>query len=118
MQRIPLFLSGDLHALAEGRIHRYGKLDFSRNPVVSVLTGPIGTGPKAWPSVWRGTPPQPPSGLEIEEGLKPLEKNGFSILDFTEDQMEAQFFSWKMDDPEQRLDDLKPFHRFTAKRRA
>ena len=118
MQRIPLFLSGDLHALAEGRIHRYGKLDFSRNPVVSVLTGPIGTGPKAWPSVWRGTPPQPPSGLEIEEGLKPLEKNGFSILDFTEDQMEAQFFSWKMDEPEQRLDDLKPFRRFTAKRRA
>ncbi len=117
MQRIPLFLSGDLHALGEGRIQRYGQLDFSRNPVVTVLTGSIGTGPKAWPSAWRGTPPQAPSGLEIEEGLKPLEKNGFSIIDFTEDRVEAQFFSWKMDEPEELLDNLKPFHRFTVARR-
>ncbi|MEO8127273.1 MAG: hypothetical protein ABI822_09290 [Bryobacteraceae bacterium] len=117
MQRIPLFLSGDLHALAEGRIQRYGQLDLSRNPVVSVLAGSVGTGPKAWPSAWRGTPPRPPAGLEIEEGLKPLEKNGFSIIDFTGDQMEFQFFSWKMDEPEERLDNLKPFHRFTVERR-
>ena len=61
MQGIPLFLSGDLHALAEGRIQRYGNLDFRRNPVVSVLTGPISTGPKAWPSAWRGTPPIRPA---------------------------------------------------------
>jgi PhoD-like phosphatase len=117
MTRIPLFLSGDLHALAEGKIRRYGQLDFSRNPVVSVLTGPISTGPKAWPSAWRGTAPQTPSGLEIEEGLQPLEKNGFSIIDFTEDRIEAQFFSWKMGEPEERLDNLKPFHRFTLARR-
>src|SRR5439155_22153377 len=68
MQRIPLFLSGDLHALAEGRIVRYGKLDLSRNPVVSVLTGPLSTGPKAWPSAWRGSPPRAPSSLELEAG--------------------------------------------------
>ncbi len=117
MQRIPLFLSGDLHALGEGKIQRYGQLDFRRNPVVSVLTGSIGTGPKGWPSAARGTPPQPPSGLEIEEGLKPLEKNGFSIIDFTEDRVDGQFFSWKMDEPEERLDNLKPFYRFTAARR-
>lgn len=116
MHRIPAFLSGDLHALAEGRIQRYGKLDFSRNPVVTVLTGPISTGPKAWPSAWRGTPPRTPSDLDNQEGLKPLEKNGFSVIDFTEDQMEVQFFSWKMDEPEERLNNLKPFHRFTARR--
>jgi hypothetical protein len=117
MRRIPVFLSGDLHALAEGRIERYGKLDMRANPVVTVLTGPISTGPKAWPSAWRGTPPRTPSGLENSEGLKPLEKNGFSIIDFTEDRMDVQFFSWKMDEPESRLDELKPFHRFTAARR-
>jgi hypothetical protein len=117
MQRIPLFLSGDLHALAEGKIRHYGQLDFSRNPVVSVLTGPISTGPKGWPSAWRGTPPRIPTGLDNEEGLKPLEKNGFSIIDFTEDQVEVQFFSWKMGEPEERLDDLKPFHRFSLARR-
>ena len=53
MQGIPLFLSGDLHALAEGRILRYGALDLRRNPVVSILTGPISTGPKAWPCAAR-----------------------------------------------------------------
>lgn len=116
MQRSPLFLSGDLHALAEGRIRRYGQLDFSRNPITTVLTGPISTGPKAWPSAWRGTPPRTPTGLENAEGLKPLEKNGFSIIDFTEDRAEVQFFSWKMDEPEEHLNDLKPFHRFTVER--
>jgi hypothetical protein len=117
MQRVPLFLSGDLHALAEGKIQRYGQLDFTRNPVVSVLTGPISTGPKAWPSAWRGTPPRTPTGLENDEGLKPLEKNGFTILDFTEDRIEGQFFAWKMDEPEQLLDNLKPFHRFSLTRK-
>ena len=68
MDGIPLFLSGDLHALAEGRIQRYGNLDLRRNPVVSVLTGPISTGPKAWPSAWRGTPPRTPSGIEVDAG--------------------------------------------------
>jgi hypothetical protein len=116
MKRIPLFLSGDLHALAVGKIHRYGKLDLSRNPVVSVLTGPISTGPKAWPSAWRGTPPQTPEGIEIEENLRPLEKNGFCIIDFTEDRVEGQMFNWKMDEPEERLDNLKPFHHFSVAR--
>ncbi len=117
MQGIPLFLSGDLHALGEGRIQRYGNLDFRRNPVVSVLTGPISTGPKAWPSAWRGTPPRTPTGIELDAGLNPLEKNGFSIIDFTEDRIEGRMFSWKMDEPEERLDNLQPFHQFSAVRR-
>ena len=83
MTGVPLFLSGDLHALGEGRINRYGNLDLRNNPVVSVLTGPISTGPKAWPSSWRGTPPRTPTGIELDAGLNPLEKNGFSIIDFT-----------------------------------
>ena len=116
MERIPLFLSGDLHAIGEGRIHRYGDLDLSNNPVATVLTGPISTGPKAWPSSWRGTPPQTPTGIEIEEGLAPIEKNGFTILDFTEDRVEGLFFQWKMDEPEELLDNLTPFHRFAFSR--
>jgi hypothetical protein len=116
MQGIPLFLSGDLHALGEGRIQRYRDLDFRRNPIVSVLTGPISTGPKAWPSAWRGTPPRTPTGIELEAGLNPLEKNGFTIVDFTEDRIEGRMFSWKMGEPEEGLDNLKPFHTFTATR--
>ena len=116
MTGIPLFLSGDLHALGEGRIMRYNDLDLSGNPVVSVLTGPISSGPKAWPSAWRGTPPRTPTGIEVDAGLDPLEKNGFSIIDFTEDRVEGQMFSWKMDEPVENLDNLQPFHRFTAVR--
>jgi hypothetical protein len=118
MSGIPLFLSGDLHALGEARIQRYGKLDLRRNPVVTVLTGPISTGPKAWPSAWRGTPPRAPTGIELDAGLDPLEKNGFSIIDFTEDRIECRMFSWKMDEPEERLDHLQPFHQFSATRQA
>ncbi len=116
MQRIPLFLSGDLHALAEGRILRSGSLDLGRNPVVSVLTGPISTGPLAWPSAWRGTPPLTPTGVEVEQGLRPVERNGFTLIEFTEDRIEFEFYSWKMGEPEDRLDQLTPFHRFTARR--
>ena len=118
MSGIPLFLSGDLHALGEGRILGYGDLDLRRNPVVSVLAGPISTGPRAWPSAWRGTPPLTPTGIELDAGLDPLEKNGFSIIDFTEDRIEGQMFSWKMDEPVEDLDNLQPFHRFAAERSA
>ena len=117
MPGIPLFLSGDLHALGEGRIMRYGELDFRQNPIVTVLTGPISTGPKAWPSAWRGTPPRTPTTLDLDAGLDPLEKNGFTVIDFTPDRIEGQMFSWKMDEPEDRLNNLKPFHRFSAERR-
>ena len=48
--RIPLSMSGDLHAIAIGRILRTGTLDLSANPVVTALTGPVGTGPTSWPS--------------------------------------------------------------------
>ncbi|MYF70440.1 MAG: hypothetical protein F4181_10975 [Proteobacteria bacterium] len=118
MSGVPLFLSGDLHALGEGRIMRYGDLDFRGNPVVTVLTGPISSGPRAWPSAWRGTPPRTPTGIELEAGLDPLEKNGFSIIDFTEDRVEGQMFNWKMGEPVENLDNLQPFHRFTAARGA
>ena len=81
-----------------------------------ICAGPW-AGPKAWPSAWRGTPPRTPTGIEVDAGLNPLEKNGFSIIDFTEERIEGQMFSWKMDEPEQRLDSLKPFHSFSVARR-
>jgi phosphodiesterase/alkaline phosphatase D-like protein len=113
MPRIPLFLSGDLHALAHGRIHRAGSLDLRRNPVVSVLTGPVSTGPKMWPSSARGTPPGIATGVELEERLKPLEDNGFTIADFLEDRIEFQMFHWKLGRDERLLDRMEAFHRFT-----
>lgn len=116
MRRSPVFLSGDLHALAHGVIQRNGKQDLSGNPVHSVLTGPISTGPRGWPSSARGTPPLLASGLEVTEDLKPLEWNGFTIADFAPDGIEFRMFRWKMDQREAELDEMKPFHSFQIQR--
>ena len=43
--RVPLVISGDLHAIAIGRMRRSGRLDLKDNPVNVVLSGPIGSRP-------------------------------------------------------------------------
>jgi PhoD-like phosphatase len=111
---IPLFLSGDLHAIGHGRIHSTDRIDLSHNPVTSVLTGPVSTGPLGWPSAFRGTPALVPSELTVDEGLAPLERNGFSVVDFTWDRVEVRFFSWRMGEPVSHLDGLRPFHELTV----
>jgi hypothetical protein len=90
--RIPLVISGDLHAIAEGRMHRSGTLGFSKNPIVTVLSGPLGTGDLLWPSAFRGVGATPPEHLDMEEKLSPLEENGFIIADFTQDSITLRFF--------------------------
>jgi len=107
--RIPLFVSGDLHAIGEGRLRRTGNLDLRANPVVSILSGPIGTARDGWPSAVRGTPPLPPQRIEIEEGQKALEENGFLILDFTPEKITARFFKWNIRLPDEAMDHLEPF---------
>lgn len=107
--RIPLFISGDLHAIGEGRILKTSGIDLRANPVFSVLPGPVGTGRPGWPSLVRGLRALPPSGLEVEEGLPALEENGFTIADFTPERVTLRYFSWKLGRPEAALDTLEPF---------
>jgi phosphodiesterase/alkaline phosphatase D-like protein len=116
MPRIPLFISGDLHALAHGAIERNGKQDLRRNPVHSVLSGPVSTGPRGWPSSARGTPPQVATGIELAADLAPIENNGFTIVDFLADRAEFAMYRWKIGRPETELDRMEPFHRFTLRR--
>ncbi|MBI3208054.1 MAG: alkaline phosphatase D family protein [Candidatus Solibacter usitatus] len=116
MQRIPLFLSGDLHALAHGAIEQNGRADLRRNPVHSVLTGPISTGPRGWPSSARGTPPLIATGLHVRETLAPTEHNGFTLIDFTREKIHFRMFRWKMTRPESELDEMQPFHQFELSR--
>jgi hypothetical protein len=106
--RLPLFVSGDLHAIAAGHIHASngGRL---ANPLLSILCGPIGTGALGWPSKFRGTPPLPSGTLVAEESIAPLEENGFSLFDFTPDEMRVSFFRWTPDQPAQAIDHLEPF---------
>ena len=92
-QRIPLFVSGDLHAIGHGRMLASGNINLTANPVHSILAGPLGTG-VGWPSGRRGMVPQAPHGIKFEELLPALEQNGFLIIDFTAERMVVRFFKW------------------------
>ena len=115
--RIPLVVSGDLHAVAEGRMMRSGDHDFSRNPVVTILSGPLGTGDLLWPSAFRGVGATPPNHLTMNELLKPIEENGFMLADFTEDKITLSFFRFNAhtDNPSV-IDGLQPFRVTTLNR--
>jgi hypothetical protein len=109
--RIPLSISGDLHAIGIARILRSGTLDLSANPVVTVLSGPIGTYPRGWPSSIRKVGPTPPVGLSVDERVKPIEQHGFTLADFTPDRIVLRFFKWDaVTQPPEALDTLEPFH--------
>jgi hypothetical protein len=115
--RIPLVISGDLHAIAEGRMHRSGPLDFSKNPIVVVLSGPLGTGDRGWPSAFRGIGATPPGHLQMEENLTPLEENGFIIADFTVDSITIRFFRFNYHKQNSEvIDTLEPFRVTELKR--
>jgi hypothetical protein len=107
--RLPLFISGDLHSIAEARISRTSNIDLRGNPVITVLPGPLGTGRPGWPSLVRGLRALPPAGLDVDEGLPALEENGFTIAEFTPDRVTLRYFKWKLGRPEAALDTLEPF---------
>ena len=109
--RIPLTVSGDLHAVAIGKILRSGTLNLETSPITAVLGGPIGTGPTGWPSVRRGAGSTPPAYLDVQEEVKPIEQHSFTIADFLPDRIVLRFFKWdvKTQSPDA-IDSLEPFH--------
>lgn len=115
-KRIPLIVSGDLHALAGGKIIKSADLDLSANPVTTVLSGPLGTGAIGFPSAFRDTPPRVPNQLIVEEMLKPLEKNGFTIIDLTPQSIKFRLFAWRPPQPVEEIDTMKPILNFELKR--
>jgi hypothetical protein len=114
--RTPLFISGDLHSLAEERIFRTGHIDLRANPVVAVLPGPLGTSDLGWPSAFRGVKAMPPAGLDVEQGLAPIEENGFTLADFTPESVVLRFFRWNQKQPVTGIDTLEPFRVSTLPR--
>jgi hypothetical protein len=109
--RVPLVISGDLHAVGMGQMLRSGALSLKANPINAVLSGPIGTRPAGWPSGRRGTGALPPVHLDMDEKVKPIEQHGFTIVDFTPSQMTVRQFKWdvKTQGPEA-IDTLEPFY--------
>jgi hypothetical protein len=113
--RIPLFISGDLHAIGETRIAATSRIDLKRNPVVAVLSGPLGTAGYGWPSFFRGTRGMTPGGLIVDEVLPTIEENGFLIADLTPDGITLRFFKWRHEAVE-KIDTLEPFRTTQLKR--
>ena len=104
-------MSGDLHAIAIGRMLRTGTVDLTANPAVTVLTGSVGTRPRGWPSGIRKIGAQPSLHLQMEEQVKPIEEHEFTLADFTRDKVTLRMFKWDLKtQPPQALDTLEPFY--------
>jgi hypothetical protein len=107
---LPLFICGDIHDQAEGWIKKSGDLDLSANPIISVASGSLGTGPRAFPSSFRGLVAEPPNDIVMDEKLPSLEKNGFVIADFTTQSVVIKFYAWRPPEPIEAIENLKPHH--------
>jgi hypothetical protein len=94
-----------------GKILRSGSLNLEKNPLTSVLAGPIGTAPGGWASAFRGVGPSSPEHLDLREEIKPIEQHSFTIADFLPDRIRLRFFKWdlKTQAPDV-IDNLEPFH--------
>jgi hypothetical protein len=116
-ERVPLVVSGDLDAIAEGRMRRSAGHDLSRNPVVTVLPGTLGTSDGGWASEFRGVGPLPPAHLEMDETVRPIDENGFGLVDLTPDAATLRYFSWNQKtQPVEAIDALGSFHTTELKR--
>jgi hypothetical protein len=104
-------VSGDLHAVALGRILRSGALQTAGNPITAVLSGPIGTSPGGFASSVRGIGPTPPAHLDVNEEVKPIEQHGFTLADFLPDRIVLRLFKWdRQSQTPEAIDSLEPFH--------
>jgi hypothetical protein len=93
-ERAPLIISGDLHAIGVGRMHRAGQVNMTARPITTVLSGPVGTSIRGFPSVVRGIGATPPEHLDIEESAVPVEEHGFTLADFLSDRILLRQFKW------------------------
>ncbi|MYA31277.1 MAG: hypothetical protein F4Y31_08600 [Gammaproteobacteria bacterium] len=104
--RVPVVVSGDLHAVAAGRLLESGGMGLD-SPVNVFLSGSIGTG-NGWPSNARGIGASPPNDVTIDERLEPVERNGFTILDIDPDGLTVRQFAWDRALGIEAIDTLEP----------
>jgi len=110
MPRPAVFVSGDIHGQAAGRILASGALDLRDNPVVSVVSGTIGTG-SGWPSAARGIMAMAPAHVGLEAITPVQEVNGFHLLELEPEVVRTHHFRWRRGvDPVEAIDTLQPYH--------
>jgi len=93
----PIMISGDLHALASGRIYRNGAIDMSDNPIHCFLSGPLAN--NVFPSTFRKIKASSPNVIGIEEDFENIEENGFSIVNIDSRNVTVKMFKflWSRD---------------------
>lgn len=111
MDKRALFISGDIHSLGETHMMGYDEVSFEKNPIVSILSGPLGSSARGFPSAFRGTRALPPLGMRVDEKLPALEENGFIIADFTADEIVLNYFGWLPKRGPDAIESLEPFRR-------
>lgn len=116
-KRPAVAMSGDLHACGWDRILQSSDLDLRGNAPHMLLHGPIGT-KRAWPSAVRGVGATAPVNITLERNVNPIEKNGFSIIDVTPEQITAKLFAWREPDAVESIDTLEPFDVVEIRRNA
>ena len=110
-----MVLSGDLHATGHARIRSSADVTLD-SPVHAILTGPIGTR-RGWPSASRGTPPLLAAGINADTPAPVSERNGFTLIDLTQDEATIQLFAWR-NEPVEAIDTLEPYHSYPIERRS
>lgn len=92
-KRASVVVQGDFHASAVGKILRSGEIAMAQ-PVHIVQSGTLGTGDLTFPSSVRNIQPGASELVQIDETLKPTEKNGFTVIDVTREKMTFTHFMW------------------------
>lgn len=107
--KVPLIISGDLHAIGATCVQQSNTHSFANHPIVSILAGPLGA--DGWPSTnHRATRPLTPKSLITKDDIEAIEENGFIIADFTPGEIKVQFhrFSPEKEDIN-KIASLQPF---------
>ena len=108
-ERIPLWISGDMHAHGQAIVNRAGEVDLSANPVNVFLSGAMSTQTGGWPSGFRKTPPKVSSRVRVETPQPAIEENGFLIVDFEESGVTVRSFKWLPKYGDEAIDGLEAF---------
>ena len=107
--RVPIIASGDLHAFAYGEMTKSGEINLENNPVSCICVGSLGSSGPGFPTNFRGVGAEIPTSLEVDESFKPIEKNGFSIIDVTPEKMVIKMYAWIPPEPVEDISNLEPF---------
>jgi len=90
--KMPIFMQGDLHTFAAGKIYRNGHNSYEKNPINAFVMGTLGS--TAWPSGIRQVKASAPTAIGIEEYFENVEESGFSIVNLKADNIKIQMYKF------------------------